>query len=145
MNASAKRGYWAALICSLTMALCLAGPLPARSAQDQAGRAATEWLALVDGGDYRQAWSATGELIRDAMTAQAWESLLEQARRPLGEKSARQETSRRAYEQLPGAPDGQYLVLTFDSSFAHKARAMETLTLRREADGVWRVVGYFIR
>ena len=46
---------------------------------------------------------------------------------------------------LPGAPDGQYAVLQFDTSFENKAQAVETLTAVLEADGVWRVTGYFIR
>jgi hypothetical protein len=45
---------------------------------------------------------------------------------------------------LPGAPDGEYVVLQFDSSFANKQVAVETVTAVFE-DGVWRVVGYFIR
>ena len=45
---------------------------------------------------------------------------------------------------LPGAPDGQYVVLQYDSSFEHKKAAVETVTPMKDADGVWRVSGYFI-
>lgn len=145
MSTPSKRSPLTALICSLALTLWLAGPALASSAEDQAALAGAAWLELVDRGDYQQAWRTAGELIRVAITDQAWESLMGQTRQPLGQKLTRQETSRRAYKQLPGAPDGEYLLFTFDASFAHKAHAVETLTLRREADGVWRVVGYFIR
>ena len=46
---------------------------------------------------------------------------------------------------LPGAPDGEYVVLQFDTSFEQKAAAVETVTTIREKDGTWHVGGYFIR
>jgi len=46
---------------------------------------------------------------------------------------------------LPGAPDGQYVVIQFDSSFEHKASAVETVTAMLDTDGQWHVSGYYIR
>ncbi len=43
-----------------------------------------------------------------------------------------------------GAPDGEYIVFKFATSFAHKQSATETLTLTHEPDDVWRVSGCFI-
>jgi len=45
---------------------------------------------------------------------------------------------------LPGAPDGQYEMLEFQTSFALKKDATETVVLAREPSG-WKVDGYFIR
>jgi hypothetical protein len=39
--------------------------------------------------------------------------------------------------------DGQYAVVKFDSAFAHKVAAVETVTLVSEK-GAWSVIGYFI-
>jgi hypothetical protein len=47
--------------------------------------------------------------------------------------------------ELPGAPDGDYAVIQFSTEFAHKRTARETVTPMRDADGEWRVSGYFIR
>ena len=41
--------------------------------------------------------------------------------------------------------EGEYASLVFRTSFANQADARETVTLERESDGAWRVVGYFIR
>jgi hypothetical protein len=37
------------------------------------------------------------------------------------------------------------VLLVFRSSFAKKIDSGETVTLEREADGAWRVIGYLIR
>jgi hypothetical protein len=45
---------------------------------------------------------------------------------------------------LPGAPDGSYAVMVFQTSFQNKASAAEQLTV--VADGEqWRAAGYFIK
>ena len=54
-------------------------------------------------------------------------------------KTARYATS------LPGAPDGQYVVIQYRTSFANKKSAIETVTPMRDSDGQWRVSGYYIR
>jgi hypothetical protein len=46
---------------------------------------------------------------------------------------------------MPGAPDGEYSVIQFATSFRHKAAATETVTLMKDSDGRWRVSGYYIR
>ena len=67
------------------------------------------------------------------------------ARKPLEELVSREVASAEFHLTLPGAPDGEYVVLTFNSSFGKKAVAVETVTMMKEADGAWRVSGYFIR
>jgi hypothetical protein len=46
---------------------------------------------------------------------------------------------------LPGVPDGEYVVVQFDTSFEKKKTAIETVTPMKEPDGRWRVSGYFIK
>ena len=46
--------------------------------------------------------------------------------------------------ELPGAPDGTYVVLVYDTRFEHKERARETVTVALEG-GRFRGAGYFIR
>ena len=46
---------------------------------------------------------------------------------------------------MPGAPDGEYVILQFDTSFADKKAAIETVTPMKDKDGKWRVAGYFIK
>jgi hypothetical protein len=46
---------------------------------------------------------------------------------------------------LPGAPDGEYVVIEFETSFEHKKSSIETVTPMVEKDGNWRVSGYYIK
>ena len=46
---------------------------------------------------------------------------------------------------MPGAPDGNYVVLQFDASFEKKASSIETATFVEEKAGTWKAAGYFIK
>jgi hypothetical protein len=48
-------------------------------------------------------------------------------------------------EKLPGAPEGKYVVIQYETVFENRASAVETVTPMLDPDGVWRVSGYFIR
>jgi hypothetical protein len=48
-------------------------------------------------------------------------------------------------KSVPGAPDGEYVVLQFDTSFANKKEAVETVTPMLDPDGKWKVSGYYIK
>ena len=107
--------------------------------------AAREWLALADAGDAAGTWAAASSLFRRAVPKDQWALSLSAARGPLGSVVSRTLREARAATELPGAPDGEYLVFQFDTGFEHKRKAVETVTPMKERDGTWRVSGYFIR
>ena len=47
--------------------------------------------------------------------------------------------------KLPGAPDGEYVVIQYRTKFQNKADAIETVAPMRDQDGVFRVSGYYVR
>ena len=53
--------------------------------------------------------------------------------------------SKKLHTSLPGAPDGQYVVIQFKSSFTNKKTTIETVTPMLDKDGKWRVSGYYIK
>lgn len=67
------------------------------------------------------------------------------ARAPFGNRRVRTLKSATFATTFPGAPDGEYVVFQFDTSFEQKAAAIETVTAIREKDGTWHVGGYYIR
>jgi hypothetical protein len=67
------------------------------------------------------------------------------ARAPLGKVLSRTLKSATYATSLPGAPDGEYVVVKFDTSFEKKQSAIETVTPMKDPDGRWRVSGYFIK
>ena len=110
-----------------------------------AERAALDWLALTDRGEATASWEAAASLFRRVVSAQQWEQSLAAARAPLGSLVSRRIESARTATELPGAPDGEYVVFQFSTAFERKRAATETVTPMRDTDGHWRVSGYFIR
>ena len=130
------------------LTLCLL--IPAAYADEteavaKAQRAATAWLALTDGGKYAESWDSAAALIKAAITKPGWEKALKSARSPLGALKSRKLKSATFARSLPGAPDGEYVVIQFDARFESKAAAIETITPMHEKDGSWRVSGYYIK
>jgi len=115
------------------------------NAENAAVSAAEKWLAPVDVGNYSESWQEASAFFRGAVTEPTWENSMDAFRKPLGDLLSRQLKSAQAATELPGAPDGQYVVMQFDTSFADKKSAVETVTFMQEKDGQWRAAGYYIK
>lgn len=111
----------------------------------QATEAAKTWLALTDAGNGAKSWHSASTLFRAGVPQAKWEQSLAAARGPLGALKGRTVSSAKYARTLPGAPDGEYVVIQFSSQFANKASAVETVTPMREKDGSWKVSGYYIK
>ena len=110
-----------------------------------AQKEARSWLELTDRGDALASWRATGKQFQNSISADKWADSLKQVRSPLGAAVERTLLSTEFATSFQGAPDGDYVLLVFRSSFAKKIDSGETVTLEHEADGAWRVIGYLIR
>lgn len=107
--------------------------------------AATSWVTLIDKGQYDKSWMTAAQYFKNAVTKKKWNEALKAFRKPFGKTKVRKEKSRARRKSLPGAPDGEYVVLRFDTAFEKKEHAVETVTIVYEKDGAWHVCGYFIR
>ena len=112
------------------------------SAQQTAAQA---WMTLVDEGRYSESWRQSSSIFQLAIAETDWIQKVRQARAPIGGVLSRNRRDAIAEKNPAGAPDGDYLIITYGSSFEKKADAIETFTLYQEADGSWRAVGYYIR
>jgi hypothetical protein len=115
------------------------------AAEKEAARAANKWLALVDEGSYTKSWEMAAAYFKAAVTKDQWQASLTAARKPLGSVYYRTLKYKKYTTTLPGAPDGEYVVFQFETSFAKQKSAIETVTPMRDEDGKWRVAGYFIK
>jgi hypothetical protein len=106
---------------------------------------AEAWLDLVDQGEYDKSWEEAAAYFRQAVEREQWQQTLTAHRRPLGEVISRELSEAKYSSSLAGAPDGQYVVIRFKTSFSNKAEALETITPMLDPDGQWRVSGYFIK
>lgn len=107
--------------------------------------AANKWLALVDKEKYAESWKEAADLFRHMVQSDLWVASLKALREPLGKLISRKVKSEVYKTTLPGAPDGQYVVIEFKSSFEHKKTVLEIVTPMLGKDGVWRVSGYYIK
>ena len=133
----------------LSCALLIVGGSPAHAQEAQsvasARAAASAWLATVDSGRYGHSWDQGAVLFQTSVTKDQWQHAMETARSPLGELKTRTLKSATFARSLPGAPDGEYVVVRFETDFANKAGAVETVTPMHEKDGSWKVSGYYIK
>jgi hypothetical protein len=113
-------------------------------AEAAAVEAAKTWLSLVDAGEYGKSWEAAAPLFKGAVDEAAWGKQLGPVRGPLGAVKSRELSSAEYATALPGAPDGEYVVIQFATSFENKASAVETVTPMLDA-GAWKVSGYYIK
>jgi hypothetical protein len=114
------------------------------AAVDAAIDAAKEWLALVDASEFETSWERSALILQNAVSAPEWEVSLTAARLPFGELISRELLFAEFKKTLPGAPDGQYVVIQYRTEFEKKQAAVETVTPMFEA-GNWKVSGYYIK
>ena len=116
-----------------------------RSAEEAAVAASQAWLALVDEGNYSGSWEEAAEYFRAAVTVEQWQRSLRAFREPLRGVLSRKLKFKQYTNTLPGAPDGEYVVIQYETSFENKESAIETITPMLDKDGKWRVSGYYIK
>lgn len=106
---------------------------------------AGQFLEKTDAGDHAGAYQQTAALFRSSVPQAAWEAQGAAARAPLGTPGTRRFSKGNFSTQLPGAPEGQYYVLVYQTQFEKKDRVNEMLIMMREEDGSWKVAGYQLR
>ena len=106
---------------------------------------AEEWLTIIDDGKYAESWKEAAQYFKNAVKQEQWEQSLQAVRNPLGKLISRKVKSKTYMTSLPGAPDGEYVVIQFESSFENKKSAIETVTPMMDKDAKWRVSGYYMR
>src|SRR5512132_1971721 len=103
-------------ICALAVLLgggAWAGDKP----EDKAQAAADSWLKLVDDGKYDASWDQAAKLFKGAVTKDQWKQAAAGVRGPLGRLVSRKVKSREYTEKVPGAPDGKYVVIQYETVF----------------------------
>ena len=134
-----------ALLIPLVVAVAQTARCAQQPAVDQAIKTAESWLKLVEEGSYRASWDQASTLFRNAVAEEQWDRQVGAVRQPLGAMRSRKLKAAKYASSLPGAPDGQYVVIQCDTSFENKKSAVETVTPMMDKDGQWHVSGYYIK
>jgi hypothetical protein len=82
--------------------------------------------------------------FKQQVTVSQWQSAAQKVRKSFGAVQSRSVQSATVTTDVPGAPDGNYVILVFHATVTHKQKAVETVTAIEEM-GAWHVVGYFVR
>lgn len=119
-------------------------PALAQAPEDKARFAAEQWIVLVDDGQYDESWKEASKIFQGANPAAEWPKKAETDRTQLGAKQSRKLKDIKNVSGGKGLPNGQYVIVKYQSSYANKKVATETITAVQESDGVWRVAAYAV-
>ena len=132
-----------ALICILA---AFAGVAYSADEKEKAATdAATQWLVLVDSGQYAESWFQGASYFRGAVSKEQWKDALDTVRAPLGKVESRQLKSATFATKVPNAPSGEYVILQYETSFERAPGMIETVTPLLEKSGKWKVSGYYVK
>lgn len=113
--------------------------------QQAAQDTADAWLALIDSMDYAASWEQASAALRQQVTQTQWEQTLRSVLGPLGPLLSRAPQGREYTTTLPNAPKGEYVVITYGSSYTQLENAVETLVMVLNPAGDWKPAGYYVR
>jgi hypothetical protein len=132
-------------------AIALAAAALAHAQEDtvrDASEAAERWLAEVDKGDIAASYDHLAIASKQMVTREQWSMSVKAARAPYGRVESRRMAAAFPTRHLPGAPEGDYVVIqysTFFDKLADNVKVIETVIPMRDKDGFWRVSGYFVK
>lgn len=107
--------------------------------------AAMQFLTLVDADKFEQSWEDTADLLKKKISRKDWNENLAKARGALGPVIERAQEGIKYSSEAKDSPEGDYIVLIFESRFQAADDITETVTVMLEEDGVWRVAGYYVQ
>ena len=118
---------------------------PSKRDDKEAIEASRDWLALLDAGKFGVAWDGAAPYLKSVVTRQKWIAGLTDARKPFGKLKQRKPVRFARSHSMPGAPDGDYSIIEFESEFASGKVASEHIIWMLGDKQDWHVSGYYIR
>jgi hypothetical protein len=132
------------LLAALALGRAHAQSDPHQAEEQAAERQALGFLGYLDQGRFADSYAYTGMLIRTSLDRDTFAQKLESARNGTGAMVSRNLIDASYSTSVPGAPEGQYVILHYATSFANRQDTVETVTLAF-AKSYWRVSGYYIK
>jgi uncharacterized protein DUF4019 len=137
--------YWIIFLVLIVVASTHAATQTQQTPEKIAQQAAESWLELVDSAKYDESWDEAASAFKAAVSKEDWKAAIQAARNPLGKKKTRKLKEANYTKSIEGAPEGEYVVIQYESSFEKQDQVTESVTPTLDKDGKWRVSGYFIR
>ncbi len=130
----------AALICLLAVA----GQHAFASGEDHVDdglNVSKSWVAQIDAGQYDESYAAGSGAMREKVAQDKWSEVLKAIRSSWGPVVSRHQMSHVYKPNGFEGTEGEFLVITYETSFQRLPDAIELVVLRWE-DGQWRGAGY---
>jgi Protein of unknown function (DUF4019) len=137
--------YWIMLVV-LVVGVSAHAVIQAQQTPEKAAQQAAEsWLLLVDATKYEESWEEAASAFKVAVSKEDWKARLQSARGPLGKNKSRKLKEAQYTKSPEGAPEGEYVVIQYESSFEKQEAVTERIVPMLDKDDKWRVSGYFIK
>jgi len=127
----------------LVTALLGAGIAMAAPADDEVAASGTKWLAFLDDKKYDDSWTHAASMFRDEVKQELWITALKRSREPMGTLVSRATARVDFTKELRGAPEGEYAIIHYTTTFKNKENVTERVTLVKE-QGRWQAAAYAI-
>jgi hypothetical protein len=134
-----------AFISLLLIIIPVLNKTPSQHVAENSTLAAAQFLFLVDTEEYARSWEVSSELLKSMLTQKSWNKQIAKIRSFLGPVVERIRQDISYTDSASDVPAGEYVVMTFISSFELRERVIETITLILGENNQWQVVGYFLR
>ncbi|SHJ35898.1 Protein of unknown function [Malonomonas rubra DSM 5091] len=118
--------------------------LPKKEQIQVADAAAQEFLQMVDAGRYDDSWVIAAPYLRQEIPQEKWLQELTDLRTKVGKLNERSLEDANFTAAIKEMPDSVLMLLEYTANY-EKGVFKEMITLIRESDTRWRVVGYFIQ
>ena len=113
--------------------------------RNEAVGAARDWLVLLDKHDIKQLYATSGKRFREGISEEKWSQVAEAGREQFGAVKSRTLLGAESPPDTPNRPKGDFMTVVFRADFGKRGVGTESLTLEREPDGKWRVIGYLMK
>jgi len=102
---------------------------------------AESWLVLVDKEKYPESWQGLADLFKEHVKKEEWADDLNRSRKPLG-KLLKRELQHETKSSEPSV--GEYLIFQFKASFENRSSVVEAVSVIKENNDNWKILGYSI-
>ena len=106
---------------------------------------AEKWLELLNSAKFADSWEAASPYFHKQVSEGDWVKQITYIYNNMGKVKSRKLISSNYTKSLPRAPEGEYFILRFATSFEKKPNSVETILIMQTSDGTWKTAGYFIK
>lgn len=131
------------LACIFIILYPLYSEKPETEKVEQAVPVAAEFLQMIDSGQYAESWRSSASLMQEKITEKDWAEKLAKARERTGDVINRERESATYSTKAQDSPEGEYIMLIYDSKFDKAGELSEYVTVMRDGE-LWKVAGYFL-